>query len=287
MARRAAWLKVSLLTLTGAAAALAQTPPTPSSVPAQRAPTQRDSISGGGNPLVAGGYIAARGGLIAHLAAIRDTGVGLYYGDKSSFARMDGPGRAAWLQARQKPGTTLGKLTESSCIAWAYECIGKAYERAGRGSVWSGIKSRTFAQQSKGTVLAKELVKDGWVAVYWNPDTKLPNDNQEEHPYTARIVRTKRTYYEIPVKHVVVNYRPTEGSSTEQDGSGLAKLGKVGFWFGIARGGKHTFVGYGTTVSEFHWDVNPDSPRAIEEVPLVRFGWNSGVIVVPPGTWPR
>jgi hypothetical protein len=30
----------------------------------------------------------------------------------------------------------------------------------------------------------------------------------------------------------------------------------------------------------------PNSTNAIQQTPLEKWGWNSGVIMVPPGTWP-
>lgn len=59
------------------------------------------------------------------------------------------------------------------------------------------------------------------------------------------------------------------------------------FFFGLAKGGVHTFAGRDGKVSEFHRSEMPDSKHAIEETPLENWGWNSGMIMVPPGTWPR
>ncbi|RME74119.1 MAG: hypothetical protein D6776_05840 [Planctomycetota bacterium] len=84
----------------------------------------------------------------------------------------------------------------------------------------------------------------------------------------------------------MTDYRPTPGAGTKLDTSGYEKLKKVPFFFGLARGGMHTFVGQNGRVNEFHWTSMPDNPDAIEERPLPEFPWNSGVIMVPPGTWP-
>lgn len=69
--------------------------------------------------------------------------------------------------------------------------------------------------------------------------------------------------------------------------SGIDKLKQVPFFFGLARGGTHTFVGQDGRVNEFHWDAMPNDKNAIEEQPLQTFPWNSGLIMVPPGTWPK
>ena len=36
-----------------------------------------------------------------------------------------------------------------------------------------------------------------------------------------------------------------------------------------------------------HWRSGPDDPDAVEVTPLAKFEWLSGLIVVPPGTWPE
>ena len=71
-----------------------------------------------------------------------------------------------------------------------------------------------------------------------------------------------------------------------EDLTGVEQLKKVPFFFGLARGGTHTFVGQNGRVNEFHWDRNPDDKTAIEERPLTEFPWNSGILMVPPGSWP-
>ena len=69
--------------------------------------------------------------------------------------------------------------------------------------------------------------------------------------------------------------------------AGIEKLREVPFFFGLAKGGVHTFVGRKGEVNEFHWSEMPNSEHAIQQTPLEKFGWNSGLIMVPPGTWPR
>ncbi len=223
----------------------------------------------------------------AHREAIAWSGVGLYFGDHSSYKHMDEAERAEWLSARAFPGATIPEPRESSCIGWVLENVGAAYAAAGRAEVWREIKRRVVERGSKGTELAKELVQDGWSAIYFNPDTLDPEDADAEHTYTARMARRGKPYYKIPVSDLITDYRPSSGSETPKDTTGLERLAQVPFWFGLARGGRHTFLGHGAVVNEFHWTAMPDDPDAIEETPLAEFDWLSGVIVVPPGTWPE
>lgn len=241
-----------------------------------------------GNKLAAGGAQSIELRTKAHLDAIEKTGVGVYYGDHSAMKTMTPQERKDWAAANAKPGTTPStNFKESSCIGWAMDNVGAAYAAAGKTGRWNEILGIVAAKGSKGTDLAKELQKDGWQAVYWNPDAKNPNDGNQEHSFSASQVAKGKPYYGINIDAQVTNYRPTEGGPTKQDLSGIDKLSKVPFFFGLAKGGMHTFVGRNGNVNEFHWNHMPDSKGSIEERPLKEWGWNSGVIMVPPGTWPK
>lgn len=240
-----------------------------------------------GNKLAAGGAQSIELRTKQHLDAIEKTGVGVYYGDHSSMKTMTQKERQEWATQNAKPGSTPNaNFKESSCIGWAMENVGAAYAAAGKSGRWNEIMSIVAAKGSKGTDLAKELQKDGWQAVYWNPDAKKPNDGNAEHSFSASQVAKGKPYYGINIDAQVTNYRPTDGGGTKQDLSGIDKLSKVPFFFGLAKGGMHTFVGRNGNVNEFHWNHMPDSKTSIEERPLKDWGWNSGVIMVPPGTWP-
>lgn len=240
-----------------------------------------------GQQLAAGGAQSIAMRMQQHTESIEKTGVGTYYGDHSSFKSMDANAKKEWIAANAKPGTTPPTPKESSCIGWAMENVGAAYAAAGKSARWKEIQAHVVANGSKGTELAKELKKDGWEAVYWNPDAKNPDDGNAEHSFSAVQVARGNGYYGIKVDHTVQNYRPTAGKSTTEDQTGTAKLDKVPFFFGLAKGGMHTFVGREGKVNEFHWSEMPNSGHAIEERKLKEFPWNSGVIMVPPGTWPK
>ncbi len=240
-----------------------------------------------GNKLAAGGAQSIALRSKQHLDSIERTGVGVYYGDHSAMKTMSAQERKDWAVANARPGTTPPTtFKESSCIGWVYENVGAAYAAAGKTARWNEILGIVAAKGSKGTDLAKELQKDGWQGIYWNPDAKNPNDGNAEHTFSAAQVKRGNGYYGITITDTVQNYRPTEGGPTRQDLSGIEKLSKVPFFFGLAKGGMHTFVGREGKVNEFHWNHMPDSKTAIEEKPLKDWGWNSGVIMVPPGTWP-
>lgn len=219
--------------------------------------------------LALAGERAIKDKMQAHVSAISTRGYGTHYGDHSGY--------------QPKPGQSL---TKSSCVVWAMECAEAAFNGAGQGVIWQGIARTTRAAQLRGTVLVDALVRTaGWTGIYWNPDTRNPADRQDEHPYSYGVARRQSTYYRIPVRDFVVNYSPTAGGSTALDLSGHKKLEQVPFWIGCARGGRHVFCGTRGLVSEFHWNAGPSNPKAIENVPLRGYGWLSGIICVPPGTW--
>jgi hypothetical protein len=250
------------------------------------APTPRPPVKPEGAVMGAAGAASMREATEGHVASIEATGVGRYYGNQSRYAAAAADAREAYLERTLKPGAEAPELEQSSCIEYAMEHVGAAYRAAGKGERWAEIRRDVIAGGAKGTDLAQELQKDGWEAVYFNPDTQTPHDGDSEHPYTARLVERGRPYYGIDVDHQVTDYRPTAGSDTEKDLSGVERLEEAPFFFGLARGGQHTFVGAGDTVNEFHWDAEPHDRDAIEERELEDFPWLSGVLMVPPGTWP-
>ncbi len=242
-----------------------------------------------GAKLAAGGAQSIEMRSKRHLDAIEKTGVGTYFGDHSEWKKMSAAQKTEWLAANTKEGVTppaASSVKESSCIGWAMENVGAAYAAAGKSERWAEIQRHVVANGSRGTELAKELKKDGWQAIYWNPDAKNPNDGNAEHSFSAVQVAKGKGYYGVDVDAQVINYRPTDEAKTKTDMSGVEKLREVPFFFGLAKGGMHTFVGRKGEVNEFHWAEMPNSTNAIEQTPLEKFGWNSGLIMVPPGTWP-
>ena len=206
---------------------------------------------------------------LAHRKAIADRGYGTHYGDHSSYTPPAG-----------------ASLTESSCVVWAMECAGAAFRAVGKGAIWDTINRNTRAQRLKGTVLVQQLIQHaGWSGVYWNPDTAKPADGSSEHPYSYKVAKSRKTYYNIRVIDYVIDYHPSPGSKTVKNLTGLNKLKKVPFWVGCARGGSHVFCGTREYVSEFHWSSPATDPKAMEKVALETYSWLSGIICIPTGVW--
>jgi hypothetical protein len=166
-----------------------------------------------------------------------------------------------------------------------------------------------YVKKGMGQYLAEGLVKNGWVALYYNPDVLHPLDDDNEHPYSYNIAREKGVYGStqyppvIPVHDFVINYRPTPGNTfslapknkqTTKDTSQTDKLKDVPFGFVMGRGGTHTALIIKGSIFEVHWDVGPFSHTNADGSPYYLFDtssfenkwpWLSGLIVVPKNFW--
>ncbi len=225
----------------------------------------------------------------SQLASLEATGLGHYYGATSGFHSMTPEDQQKFIAEHLKPGATAPQMHLASCISWAFDNVGAAYRAAGKADRWKEIISIVGPKGSKGTDLAKELKKDGWEAVFWSPDPKNPVDGLSEHTFAALQVAKGKGYYGIPIDHVVENYSPTMNGPTKLDLAAYQELQQVAFFFGVVRGGYHTYVGRYGKISEVHEDENPDSPNIIDETSMLntqRWVWNSGMVMIPPGTWP-
>lgn len=243
-----------------------------------------------GERMAQGGSHSMNDASEAHWEGVDTTGIGTRYGPQSNYASMTATQRQQWIENNRLPGTNPEAPERCACITWAMEHLEQAYIRAGRFEQWNQIRARVVADDLRGTTLAQALQDDGWEAVYFNPDV---NDRTrgDEHPFTAALAAQGRAYYGVVPDHQIINY----GRATNPDTTGLDALDDVPFFFGVAHGGTHTFVGgQGTVVgrravvNEYHWDGEPNERDAIEERTLSDFStqWRSGILMVPPDTWP-
>lgn len=188
-------------------------------------------------------------------------------------------------------------LEQTNCIIYCSSVIEWAYAQVGKKEI-----AKTIVRKSKkGTDLAKYLHSIGWKGIYWNPDVKNPFDSDNEHSYSYTIAKNKKRYYGIPVIGYVINYRPTDfykndppwwkvwesreldiSKITKTDLSGFAKLKRVRFGFGAARGGKHTFLYGSGSIYEVHWG-GISILGLYEKSPFLDYGWLSGILMIPPG----
>lgn len=78
------------------------------------------------------------------------------------------------------------------------------------GNAKAAKEVRALVRKS-GVVLARKLVNTyGWTGVYFNSDTKHPDDGDDEHVAAHRALNKTCQYYNVPVEFKAVNYRPTK-----------------------------------------------------------------------------
>jgi hypothetical protein len=192
---------------------------------------------------------------------------------------------------------TTYKLQQTSCIDYVLSAFELGHQKTFASKDWSFIKS--FLSEGKGTTLAKGLEKNGWIGLYYNPDVKNPYDmtagaTKSEHSYSYVVAKKSRIYYDLRVRDLVINYRPTttfqDGRTpktvTPKESAKVDLLKKVTFGFVIAKGGMHTALLHSGNVYEVHWD---QGPREISVYQASDFQslwpWLSGMIYVPKGAW--
>lgn len=171
----------------------------------------------------------------------------------------------------------------TNCITYAMNCISYGFSRAGDNraarEVWKHIVSGV-------NVISYLQTEHNWECIYINPDTRNPEDGDQEHPFSWYLVKKYHNYYKLPVSFVAVDYRPNESEDitnpTIKNSKDIALLEAIKFGFGVSRGGVHTWVFMEGSVYEVHWYGIGDD--LYEKSPLEAFPWLSGVIAVPPAT---
>lgn len=269
----------------GATAAVrleSRTPPAPSEgglAPATFAPAQSARMA-------MSGFASLEDATRRHREAIRETGVGVYYGSNSEFGRLGAPSQRspnrkqrAWLSEAALPGASPPeRLRRSNCMEWPLEHLAAAYAAVGKSERWAVIEAAVRADKLRGTTLARLLAEDGWVGIYYNPDTS----NRSEGGMHSGSARWS-SYFGTPVGDRILDYRRPghEGEAAAK----IAHLDRIPFFFGVAEHGTHAFAGRYGKVSELHYKYDPDNPLLMEETKLRSWNWDSGLIMVPPHSW--
>lgn len=222
-----------------------------------------------------------------------------------------GSKRREWLRENGLPDDTAGRQT-TDCIFYVIQVLKHAYNELGR----RDVARRIGGLGKYGTQLADYLVRQlGWKAHYWSPDVNHPNDfNYEVHNHSYWNTLKRGVYHvgsyntNVPVSGYVVNYKPVadymnpryedtrlrvkHNYPTTPERAAFERLLRVGFAYGIARGGDHTFLYSDGYVFEVHYTaigddrysehVDADGDDLYERSLFEEFAWQSGIMVVPP-----
>ena len=189
------------------------------------------------------------------------------------------------------------KYQSTDCMTYVLNVLSFAYKEIGNSQMAKDIwfmGKENKGDDSKGTILGKRLVNNkNWVGIYVSPDTIHPTDADDEHTYAAVVAKRNCKYSpdNIPLKHYVVNYKPTskthENFQALYPNLGARKLNeidykaleKIPFGIGLSRGGEHCWVFIEGYVYEVHWLLI--GPGLYEKTALKDFPWLSSVILVP------
>jgi hypothetical protein len=266
-------------------------------------------------PVVYGTIDAMNQSIDGHFGNLSRSGIGTMYGPLSSYAKMSPEQQRAYIEQRKKPGSMPPDPKRTSCIDYVLDQIKVGYERAGKSERFNEIRRIVVANEGQGTYLLKELEKDGWSMVYWNPDVQNPstsirseNDPQgnhrpSHHKWTAATVRNSGIYMEgvrglnnerfegLKIDHQVLNFRRTNPTDPREL-EALSKLYNAPLGVGIANGGFHVYLFSQGKIIESHSTRDPHDHTNIEVRDFTHEwgqnrgeGFGSGVIAVPPGSW--
>jgi hypothetical protein len=214
------------------------------------------------------GAAYARTMMLQHRAAVQATGTGKYMGGNLTAAPPTG-------------------VVKQDCTTYVLEVLRTAFTAKGLAADWKAIydeSQKTSGAKFKGTELLKALEsKAGWKAVFWAPNPRNPADKKSEHPDAYKKVKSKGTYYGIAVDEPksVIDYRPTAATKQESM-TRLDQLRKVPLAVIAARGGTHMTLLLNGDVYEVHWEKEATDPDVITAIPLEKWEWQSGVVVMPP-----
>ena len=248
-----------------------------------------------------------------HDALVRNRNIGTHFGDHYAYSLQE----TGQVDFRNDPNfsndefmdfknkKTHLKLDSTSCIDYVLDVFKSGFNKTGMSAEWNNISN--YVKEGKGQCLAEGLVKNGWVAIYYNPDVFHPNDNDNEHCYSYKRAKEKGEYGStqfppvVEISDMIINYRPTEGTSfsfepknkeTLKDTSKLKKINDVPFGFIMGRGGTHTALIIKGIIYQVHWNEGPYSENLFDNSIKFddpdedkRWEWNSGLIVVPKLYW--
>lgn len=204
-------------------------------------------------------------------------------------------GSKAWELLTPAKRKEVASYKKTDCVTFAREVLTGALEEAGDKKGLSGLEGTVAKHKAKGTKIAEYLVQTlGWVGVYVTPDMYHASGDRDEHAAVYRKMTKKCSYYGIPITYLVMNYSPTQRSSsfpqpgalrqvpTEEKLAGYSQFMAVDFGFGLSSGGDHTWLysnGYVYEVRYKKWGRDGDLYR---KTSLGLWGYTDNVIVVPP-----
>ncbi|CAA6807395.1 MAG: insecticidal toxin complex protein [uncultured Thiotrichaceae bacterium] len=196
------------------------------------------------------------------------------------------------------------------CFSWAMLHIKAAYAEAGKQQKWKKMLSALRQGKTGYThlaphTLARELQKDGWKVIYFNPDVQNLKSYDSSIKKIRRIDPLERTWLRkrgIKIDDTILNYAPSGSASPDSTSLlKLKKLSKIDFWWASYNvtlisernglriekptSGGHSIAGSGLNVFSFNWTRSPNKNPINKKLITDPAHRHAGFIVVPPGSW--
>ncbi len=258
---------------------------------------ERDVHRNGINQLIKTASDCLDEDLKRHQTFYRQHGFSPFYGDRSSFAKLNRTDRQNHLRRLGKNPQLADIMEPTSCVGLALKCLDRGFKAAGQAQLWSRIAAYTRLNNQYGNALQHALQELGWEIIYWNPapqnneawdaaeKRRDPKNNDRFwgwHAYRYLTVNRHGAYYfnKVDDAESLVGF----GTSVPKE------FGKIPFFIGTAHTGYHVFPGaYGRVVeghstravtdyytiesSEFNPLKNGGGPRG---------SYKSGLVAIPP-----
>jgi hypothetical protein len=253
-----------------------------------------------------------------HRQQLKKTGVGTHYGNESPLAKALEKATtekakeqilAKYVKDHARGGTAPLPPQITSCVRFVSSVVERyATPSAGVTSITTPdpkdfaerVMEPWKASKERGTVLARGLHDFGWTVLMHAPTPKASASMRAEEKRAAKEGRQPlyppkwsskvatsdpRTPYDARLKDLP----GLLGVPGRRDPTGLKALKKLPFAVLILEDGMHTAILHNGKVTEQHWKRQPTSTTVFETTPVDKFlkGWDSAIVVVPPGALSR
>lgn len=237
------------------------------------------------------------GELQTHQEFFRRHGFSMYYGDRSTFAKMNWTERKNYLRRLGKNPDFVEIMKPTSCVGLTLNCLERGFASAGQADLWKRVADFTRLNNQYGNALQHALQELGWTLMYWNP---APERNEEWDRAEQRRNRnnTDRFWGYHAYRYLTVTRHGRYYFNRVDDQTTLLGFGtrvpesfkRIPFFVGTAHTGYHVFPGSYGRVIEGHStrpltdfdtiESSPFNPLATGGGP--RGQYRTGLMAVPP-----
>jgi hypothetical protein len=232
-----------------------------------------------------------------HLDFYKKHGISAFYGDRSSFAKMNMTERKNHLKKLGKNPELATQMGPTSCIGLTLNCLNKGFAKAGQSPLWNRIAAYTKLNNQYGNALQHALQELGWKIVYWNPNTSM-NEIWDEREKAKNPTNSDRFWGWHSYRYLTVTRNGNYYQNKVDDAQWLLNFGtkppanfsKIPFFVGTAHTGYHVFPGSYGQIIEGHSTRAVTDYYTIESSPFnplqpgggPRGEYKTGLMAIPP-----